>query len=84
VQPVGIPGGPDWTRGLRPRSEIETPRMEEILRASAYGRARGRLNEALEEPDLERREALIQRLVLQLIDFALEGADVRTILNGLV
>jgi len=58
--------------------------MQEILRASAYGRARGRLNDILEEADMDKREALIQRFVLQLIDYALEGADVRTILNGLV
>ena len=84
MQPAGIPGGPDWTRGMYPRPEEETPRGQEMMRASAYGRARGRLDAALQNPDPVERDRLITALILQLIDFAIEGADIRTILNGLV
>lgn len=58
--------------------------MQSMLRASAYGRARGRLDAALATADSQEREHLIMALVLQLVDYALEGADVQTILDGLL
>lgn len=51
-----------------------------MVRASAFGRAKGKLLEAIEAKD----DAAIDALVLKLVDFALAGADARTILTGLV
>lgn len=76
--PPGFPSGPDWTRGVDPSPDER--REMNMVRASAFGRAKGKLLEAIEAKD----DAAIDALVLKLVDFALAGADARTILTGLV
>lgn len=74
--------GPDWTR--QPGQEMPDSRMAEVMRASAFGRAKGTLVEALQCADPLERESRVDRLLMRLVDYALDGADVHTILRGLL
>jgi hypothetical protein len=75
------PFGPDWTRGEEPSPD---DRKEMALyRAAAFGRAKGKFLDALVCSNLVESDDRISALILQLVDWAIEGADIRTILNGL-
>lgn len=82
------PFGPDITQsissvgpdaGLQGKPDLG---MLDIQRTAALGRAKGILAiaQGLESAD---REALIDALFVRLIDFAIYGADIETVLNGL-
>ena len=78
-----LPVGPDWTRTIG-QTDAPDPRLEDIQRAAAFGRAKGILIEALECADPAEREARVDTLLMRLVDYALDGADTRTILYGLL
>ena len=80
LSPSPLPFGPDWTRGEEPSPADR--KTNEMFRAAAFGRAKGKLLEALDLPEPARDEA-ITKLILSLIDWAIDGADTRIILNGL-
>jgi hypothetical protein len=79
--PPAYPLGPDYTRELH--TADPDPLMDDIMRATAFGRARGLMDAAYACTDAAERDARINALILRLVDFALSGADLRTILDGL-
>lgn len=79
---ITFPVGPDWTRTIG--GEAPDPRMAEVQRAAAFGRAKGKLIEALQCADSLEREQRVDRLLMRLVDYALDGADMHTILRGLL
>lgn len=71
------------TAGDAGRQGMPDTGMLDIQRTAALGRAKGILEIALSRDDPAECAALIDRLLLRLIDFAICGADIGMILNGL-
>lgn len=81
------PFGPDFTQtfsnvgGNASREGRPDLGMLDVQRMAAFGRAKGILEVALRRDPVD--QDLIDALFVRLIDFALYGADIETILNGL-
>jgi hypothetical protein len=80
-------GGPDWTREYDPSGKLlnDAPnsRVNEMVFASAFGRAKGKLLDAFAFDDPIERERQIDAVVLTLVGLAFLEPDAHTILERL-